>query len=150
MANMCIYPLKSIIGAITELLFILALLFTSNMFVYFLRVTASWRLLWSVNRQETGSRSKLAAADKLSVTQSGFDLRKTEGWSQVYCSTYSKPQMIYHASKANPAAAAHVKPDQWILIRRDLKVIQPGYNTSTAKIKGCSRGVSQGQTVLCI
>jgi len=35
MANMHIYPLKLITGAITELRFTLALLFTSNMLVYF-------------------------------------------------------------------------------------------------------------------
>ncbi len=78
MANMRIYPLKSITGAITELLFILALLFTSSMFVYFPESDRQLKTpLWSINRQETRSGSKLAAADKLStVTQSGFDLEK--------------------------------------------------------------------------
>lgn len=70
--------LKSITGAITELLFILALLFTSSVFVYFPETDRQLKTpLWSVNRQETGSGSKLAAADKLStVTQSGFNLEK--------------------------------------------------------------------------
>lgn len=54
----------------------------------------------SVNRQETGSGSKLAAAAKLStVTQSGFNLEKRRPAARFTALHTLSLQMIQHANK---------------------------------------------------